>query len=127
MVKKVTSSIIVLLGLFFLAGIFSCQPEEPIEFKYIRNVAIDLSAGTMLRGEAVLHNPNKMKIKLRKIKVDIYVDGKKSGEVDQKLNFMIPAKQEFAIPLEIKISMQEIGLKDALIGILGGKTMDVHY
>lgn len=114
----------IVVGILIL---YSCKPEEPIEFKYIKNVVVDLSAGPLLRGEAVLYNPNKTKIKIRKIKVDIYVEGKKSGEVDQKLNFMIPAEREFSIPLEVKVSLREIGLQDALQGILGGKNLEVRY
>lgn len=107
----------------------SCKrPEEDIVFKYVRGVVVDASdKDPRLKANAVFFNPNKMKGKLRKIELDIYVDGKKAGHVDQKLSLLIPANSEFTVPIEVKLSLKELGLMNTLFSILGAKKMDVRY
>lgn len=81
----------------------------------------------MLKAEARFYNPNKARLKLKKIQIDVSVDGKQSARVDQCFNTKIKARSEFTIPLEVQISLKEIGLMDALMGVLGGKKFEIHY
>ena len=117
------------LFLTFLLSVvlFSCAPKERIVLKRIKDVVADASAEPKLRGEAIFYNPNNMRMKLRKIKIDVYIDGKKAAEVDQELRSLIPAKSEFSIPIEVKLAIKELGLLDTLFGMIGGKKMEIHY
>ena len=66
-------------------------------------------------------------MKLKNIQIDVWVDGKQSARVDQRLNTLIKSRSEFTVPLEVQVSLKEIGLMDALMGLLGGRKFEVRY
>lgn len=88
---------------------------------------VDANTEPTLKAKAILYNPNNIKIKLRKVKVDVYVNEKKTGMVDQELKMAIPAEAEFSVPLEVKLNMKELGLLDTIFGMIGGKKLKVQY
>lgn len=95
----------------------------------IENVELTPGDGIdpILKGEARFYNPNQIRMKVKEIKLDVFLDGKKSAVIDQKLKSVIKSKAEFTLPLEFKIALKEIGLMDALRGIFGGKKYELHY
>ena len=66
-------------------------------------------------------------MKVKAINLDVFIDGKKSASVDQKLKSVIKSQAEFTLPLEVQLSMKEIGLVDALLGLFGGKKYLLNY
>lgn len=108
-------------------GLASCKPEEDIVLRNVRDIIVDASTEPTLKANAILYNPNNIKIKLRKVKVDVYVNGKKTGIVDQNPKMIIPAVAEFTVPLEVKLNMKELGLLDTILGMIGGKKLKVRY
>lgn len=123
--KKVNALLIA--AIVCLLVISGCGPKKDIEFKYIKDVIVDANTEPLLRGNAVLFNPNRQRMKLRKINVDVYVNDKKTARIDQEPSILIPAEAEFTIPLEVKLNMKELGFMDTLFGVLGGKKMKVRY
>src|SRR5688572_26210990 len=115
------------LGFSLLFIIGSCRPKEDIVLRGVRDIIVDANTEPTLKANAILYNPNNIKIKLRKIAIDVYVNGKKSGVVDQEPKMIIPAASEFKVPLEVKLNMKELGLFDTIFGIIGGKKLDVEY
>lgn len=116
--------------LFIVVGlVFSAceKPSEDIVLRRISDVVVDASSDPTLKANALFYNPNDMRGKLKKIKVDIYVNGKKAGHVDQDLKTKIPAKAEFTVPLEVKLALKELGFMNTVLGMIGGKTFEVHY
>lgn len=114
--------------LFCLAAMLvGCGPKEDIEFKYVKDVIVDANTEPLLKGKAVLYNPNRQRMKLRKINVDVYVNDKKTARIDQEPSLTIPAEAEFTVPLEVKLNMKEVGFMDTLLGVMGGKKMKVRY
>lgn len=107
--------------------IASCAPKEDIVLRNVRDIVVDATTEPMLKANAILYNPNNVRIKLRSAKIDVYVEGKKSGEIDQEFKMMIPSKAEFTVPLEVKLNMKELGLFDTLFGMIGGKKLKVEY
>jgi LEA14-like dessication related protein len=105
----------------------SCKPKEDIVLRNIRDIVVDATTEPTLKANAILYNPNNIKIKLRKIAIDVYVNGKKSGRVDQEPKMVIPAVAEFTVPLEVKLNLKELGLMDTIFGIIGGKKLKVEY
>jgi LEA14-like dessication related protein len=93
----------------------------------IKDVLVDGTSDPKLKGTAIFFNPNDKKGKLKRVNVDIYVDGKKAGTIDQHLKTVIPAKAEFSVPLEVNLHMKELGFLDTLLGVLGGKKFEVRY
>ena len=107
--------------------VISCVPKEQIVLRQIKDVVVDASSGPKLKANAIFYNPNKTKMKLKKINVDIFINDKKSANVDQDLKTVIPAQGEFTVPLEVNLNIKELGLLDTIFGMIGGKTFDVHY
>lgn len=109
------------------AVVFSCTPKEPIVLRQVKDVVANASSEPTLKANAIFYNPNKIRMKLRKIRVDVFVNGKKTAEIDQELKTVIPAQSEFSVPLEVKLAMKELGLMDTIFGMLGGKKLEVRY
>lgn len=105
----------------------SCKPKEDVVLKSVRDIVVDANTEPTLKANAILYNPNNIKIKLRKVKVDVYVNEKKTGVVDQELKMTIPATAEFSVPLEVKLNMKELGLLNTIFGMIGGKKLKVQY
>lgn len=115
--------------LFFALLMFNgCKrPEEDIVLRQIRNVTVDASTEPMLKANAIFYNPNNQRGKLKKIDIDIFVNGKKAASVNQHLRTVIPSKSEFTVPLEVKLSLKEQGFMDTLLGVIGGRKFEVRY
>ncbi len=109
--------------------LFSCAPKEQVVFKSVRNLLLDGGSGgsPVLKGEALFFNPNKIQTRLKEIKVEVLVDGKKAAEVDQLMDLVVPKQSDFTVPIEAKLALQDMGLLDAVLGFLGGKTYQVQF
>src|SRR5688572_15970673 len=114
-------------GIFMAIALSSCKPKEDIVLRNVHDIVVDVTTEPTLKAQAILYNPNNIKIKLRKIAIDVFVNGKKTGRVDQEPKMIIPAASEFKVPLEVKLNMKELGLFDTIFGIIGGKKLDVEY
>lgn len=110
-----------------VVALSSCKPEEEIVLRQIKDVVVDATGGPKLKAQAVFYNPNSMRMKLRRINVDVFVDGKKAAQIDQSLKTVIPARGEFTVPLEVSLAMEDMGLLDTLLGMLGGRKLNIHY
>lgn len=119
------------LVLIFLAALSlaSCIPNKNIELRDVRNLVVEKGTGEdpVLAGDAVFYNPNSARMKLREIKVDVFVDGKKSATVDQKLKAVARGKAEFTVPLKVQLQLKDIGIVDALKSLFGGKKYEIQY
>jgi len=103
------------------------RPKEDIVLRQIKDVVVDATTEPMLKANAIFYNPNPMRGQLKKIDIDIFVNGKKSASVNQVLKTSIPANDEFSVPLEVKLAMKELGFMDTVLGMIGGKTFEVRY
>lgn len=116
------------LLLFSLILMISCQrPKEDIVLRQIKDVVVDASSDPVLKANAIFFNPNNVRGKLKRINVDIFVNGKKAASVNQELKTLIPSNAEFSVPLEVKLAIKELGFMDTLLGVIGGKTFEVRY
>ena len=114
--------------LFSLVLLISCQrPKEEIVLRQIKDVVVDATSDPLLKANAIFFNPNDVRGKLKRINVDIFVNGKKAASVNQELKTLIPANAEFTVPLEVKLAIKELGFMDTLLGVIGGKTFEVRY
>lgn len=112
-----------------MISLSSCLPKEVVELKDILNLAVLPGTGgdPVLHGDAVFFNPNKSRMKLRSIKVEVFVDEKKAAIADHELDIIVKGNSEFTVPLQVQLQLKDIGLMDALKGLLGGKTYQLHY
>lgn len=125
--KKITLQRI--LGAFAIIFLLaSCEkPDQDIELRRIKDVVVDASSDPMLKANAVFFNPNKVRGRLKRINVEIFINGKRAAHVDQKLKTHIPSQSEFTVPLEVKLAIKELGFMDTVLGLIGGKKFEVHY
>lgn len=116
------------LAIAVVATLGSCaKPDQDIVLRQVKDVVVDANTDPTLKANAVFFNPNKQRGKLKKIDVEIFVNGKKAGHVDESYNTVIPSKAEFTIPLKVKLAMKELGTMQTLMGVLGGKKFEVTY
>lgn len=102
-------------------------PDQEIVLRHVRDVVVDASSEPMLKANAIFYNPNDMRGRLKKIDIEIFVNGKKAASVDQAFKTSIPAAAEFTVPLEVKLALKEMGVMDTIFGMIGGKKFDIHY
>jgi LEA14-like dessication related protein len=113
---------------FILLLLVGCRtPKEQIVLRQIKDVLVDASSSPKLKAKAIFFNPNNVRMQLKKIDVEIFVDGKKVGQVDQDLKLIIPANDEFTLDLEVILALKELSFMDTLFGIIGGKKLPVEY
>ena len=116
------------LALVLVGFAMSCaRPKEDIVLRQIRDVVVDATSEPMLKANAIFYNPNTVRGKLKRINVDIFVDGKKPASVNQELKTVIPSNDEFAVPIEVRLAMKELGFMDTVLGMIGGKKFEVRY
>ena len=110
------------IGLMILAVMAGCVPKRDVEFKGVQNVQFEADGKSpLLKADVVLYNPNNTKGKLKKIELDILVNDKKVGTVDQVLDQTINGMAEFIVPVKVSVDMKELGLLDTLVSLFGGK------
>ena len=126
-----TTLVLVMKGLYvliFLCALSSCNaPKEQIVLREIKEVVVDASSSPKLKGRAIFYNPNDVRMRLKKIDVEIFVEGKKVGNVNQELKLIIPANDEFTIDIEVLLAMKELSFMDTLFGVIAGKKFQVEY
>jgi LEA14-like dessication related protein len=118
---------ILIVGLLLIAFNSCKTPKEDVVLRQIKDVIVDVTTEPILKANAVLFNPNNVKMKLRKIDIEVFVDGKPSATIDQTVNMMIPAKAEFIVPLEVKLNLKQMGFLDTVFGVIGGKKFKIRY
>lgn len=115
-----------ILILILISG--ACKkPDQEIVLRHVRDVVVDATSEPMLKANAIFYNPNDMRGRLKKIDIEIFVNGKKAASVDQAFKTSIPAASEFTVPLEVKLALKEMGVMDTIFGMIGGKKFDIHY
>jgi LEA14-like dessication related protein len=120
------------ISIFYLIAVLSlaaCVPKEEVVLRSIKNEKLESreDGNQILTADAIFYNPNNVRMKLKEINIEVFVNGKKSAHADQKLNSIIKAKSEFTVPLEVKLSLKELGLLDTLLSFLGGKKFEIYF
>jgi len=124
--KKPLSSFVMIL---YCIVLFACVPKEEIVFKGVKNIAVDLSNSgkPILKADVDFYNPNKVKVKLKEVKVEVFVDGVKSATVDHDLDVAIAGQSDFSVPIVAELALKQTNLLDAVVGLLGGKKYEVVF
>jgi len=123
--KKPISSFAVI----FCLALFACVPKEEIVFKGVKNIVVDLSNSgkPVLKGDVDFYNPNKVKVKLKEVNVEVFIDGVKSADVKHDLDITIAGQSDFSVPIVAELVLKQTNFLDALVGLLGGKKYEVVF
>ena len=118
--------------LFLVWLIVAGACKEPTEQVVLRGIDIksvqpEGDGNSLLKADAIFFNPNSGRMRLKKIEIDVLLDGKKAAHVNQKLNSLIKGNAEFTVPLEIHLNLKEVGLLDTILSLFGGKKYGIQY
>ena len=107
----------------------ACVPKEQIQLRAIniKEVTPGKDGNPLLKADAVFFNPNASRMRVKRIDIEVFVDGKKAARVDQHLSTLIKANSEFTVPLEVELNLKEVGLLDTILSLFGGKKYDIHF
>lgn len=119
-----------LIPLLFLIIISACSaPEEQPVFKKVANIKVSKVNGTeaLLNGDAYFYNPNNVKCTLRKVNIDVSLDDKKIGSINQSVKTKIDALSDFKVPVDATFNLAEVGVLKSILNVLGGKKIMARY
>ena len=114
----------VIAALLILNG---CSGPSDLEFRRVSNVKLSMAGKPKVSADLVLYNPNRMAIELRSADLDIRVDGKSAGKVNQTFQLKLPKQSEFVLPVEVILSLKESGLLGSFLGMVNGKPLKVEF
>ncbi|MDH3710396.1 MAG: LEA type 2 family protein, partial [Cyclobacteriaceae bacterium] len=82
-----------------------------------------------LGGEAILHNPNGIKVTVKEIDISVTVNEKAVGKVNQTGEIEVPANAEFEVPLVVDFAPNDVydNLLSGLMTIISKGQLEVHY
>jgi len=125
-IKSPSSSFVLIL---YCLTLFACVPKEEIVFKGVSDITVDISdAGKpILKANGYFFNPNKVKMKLKEVDVEVFVDGTKSATVKHELDVAIAGKSDFSVPIIAELVLKQNSFLDAVVGLLGGKKYEVIF
>ncbi len=120
-----------ILFIFFLSVAFTqCgRPDQTPEFITMENIKVSKVTGkeAVLSADAKFYNPNDQGIKLKEVVVDIEVDDRVVGVIDQDMKIKIPSNDYFSVPIDASFNIRDLGLLNGIISVLGGQPITVHY
>lgn len=105
----------------------SCQTVKPLHLQQIKNVGVRVAQPPVLQAEAVIHNPNRVRVKLRRAIIEVHVDGKPAASIQQDFNFKIPPQSDFTLPLEVTVNLNDTGLLNTVLSLLNARKFEVAY
>lgn len=128
--KQIANMRLLLFLPLILLLLWGCKrPEQPPEFKGINNIKFREANGdnAIVDADALFFNPNDVKMKLRKIDVEVFLKEEKVGIINQDMRLDIPANADFTVPLEVSFDMRKIGKMDNILGALFGATLPLRF
>ncbi|MES2848727.1 MAG: LEA type 2 family protein [Bacteroidota bacterium] len=100
-----------LLSLVLISTLFiSCGPPKALEYREFRNFTVDKLgfSSSSVKMDLVYFNPNNYGLQLKRTDLDIYINDVLLGHTSQEYQITIPRKEEFSIPIQIDVDMQNL-------------------
>lgn len=124
MIQKYLSIILIIL--------YGCKPIEPVNFIEIKDAKINSSKNNELfiSAQIILENPNKVKITINKVDVDIYVENTVivSIEDDKPRELIESSKSTIDIEGEVNLkNLEDFLNKKGLAIILGNDDVSLKF
>jgi hypothetical protein len=124
-----TKSLFLFLTIFFL--FFNCTVTETPQYIGVKNIKVlDANSKTItINADAHFNNPNDVGGKLKAEDLKVYVNNSEVATLTSK-SFKVPSKENFKIPLTVKIATENIIDKKSLNGLLSSlilQRIEVQY
>ena len=122
-------------GLFFsmlvLVGLSSCNKPESPQFKHLENIVVELESlsSANLHAEAVLYNPNKNAVTIRKANIDIILGDQTIAILDKEFDIKAEGNQDFRVPLDVKVKLKDLNISaiGAALGLMGDGGQEIRF
>ncbi len=102
----------------FVLLLSACSMPQEVSFKNLENIKLSAVSfqekNVSLKADAIFHNPNSVKLKVKGIRAKAYIDGEEMSTIREQLETEMPAKSDFSLPVSIEIPTKKI------LGNLGG-------
>lgn len=108
----------------------SCKKSyEPPVFKNIENVRLSkMKDGIVnMKADAILYNPNDVKVKLRGVDIEVFIKDKKVAAMKEDYSLKVLPLSNFSLPMNIGLDISELGLLNSILGLIQGKEFKAHY
>ena len=95
---------------FYFILLYSCKPIEPVEFKEIKNVRLSTLSDNQLKisADIILDNPNKVKITVTKLNLDILADGIPLVYINDNLSKSLDGEDESKLNITGDIDVKNL-------------------
>ena len=95
---------------FYFILLYSCKPIEPVEFKEIKNVRLSTLSDNQLKisADIILDNPNKVKITVTKLNLDILADGIPLVYINDNLSKNLDGENESTLNITGDIDVKNL-------------------
>ena len=124
MIQKYLSIILIIL--------YGCKPIEPVNFIEIKDAKINSSKNNELfiSAQIILENPNKVKITINKVNVDIYVENTVIVSIEDDKPRELIESSESTIDIEGEVNLKNLEdflNKKGLAIILGNDDVSLKF
>lgn len=120
--------LVLLLSLSVL--VCSCSIKEKPVFVAVENIELEetTSRTITLKANAIFKNPNHVGGSLESDDISVFINDAKVAHVSSE-NFKVPSKQEFIIPLKVKVSTDSIlkGNTNAVLGSILNSILNEEF
>ena len=121
---------LIIVSALVLIWMGSCKKSyEPPVFKDIENVQLSkVKDGIVnMKANAILYNPNDVKVKLKGIDIEVFIKEKKVATMRENYSLKVLPLSEFSLPMNIGLNIAELGLMNSILGFIQGKKFNAHY
>ena len=110
---------LLILLIAFAFTISSCSYLPKPEFKRVGDVSLTPldSLGYKIIANAIYYNPTPLTITFKKVNLDVYLNNKQVGTVNQNVSTELFPKQETIVPVELNLR-QEVIMTQVLNSVL---------
>lgn len=127
-------SLRIIFYLFASILLFSCKVSEKPEYKAVENIKIDRMTDkeVIVSADAVYFNPNHIGGSVKKVDIDLFLDGVKISEVSST-TFEINSQENFKVPLKANIPYGDLFGKNGknmlgnLLNAALSNTVQINY
>ncbi len=103
--------------ILILIWVTSCVPPKKPTFIRTENISVQ-SIGlrqSVLKGNLVFHNPNRMRAVLQQSEIDVFINNEPAGHTTLDTSIIIPSRDTFSIPVMVSIDMKNFFRNAAIL------------
>ncbi|MEM9671215.1 MAG: LEA type 2 family protein [Bacteroidota bacterium] len=111
--------------------IASCAAPEAPDFKGIKNMKVNVEglSRARLNGDAVFFNPNDRKITLKKVDVEVSVEGQKVKDISREFDITAEPNSEVTVPIDVTLTLEDLNMNllSTAMSMLNGEEKKIRY